>query len=410
MIKRVSLIYGYGLKNAGDMAINIGAIDLLLGLGYEVKLFSRFNKGNIEFKKSKDYLEALYPNIEIFDSPFILKREEKFLKQLFFYIKGLFSIIGIPKPKFFIEKLIDSDLVIFNGGNLFRSESIADYLRLLALMYPLKIARKHKKSYIIFPQSASKINLLGKLLLYKNLKNAIRVWTREDISYNYLNTLFKNINLRKGFDLAFFIRSHENVYKEFKSKYKRLIEQKNKIKIAITLRTHTVGDLMEFNPARIKEILQKFERAIDYFLRKESYEIYLFCQTKKDKKITNKLYTKFSLNKNIYYIEEYDPLIIKYFYGKCNLLIGMRLHSIILALSENTPAIGYFDKQWGYKNPGMMNKFKLPYKYIEDDFEDFLSDINKILEKEQNYRKSIRETIEEEKRNFLASFLNNNYV
>ena len=408
MKKSVSLIYVYGLKNAGDMAINIGAIDLLHKLGYEVKLFSRFNKGNLEFKKSKDYLEALYPGIEIFDSPFILKREEKFLKQLFFYTSGLFSLIGIPKPKFFIEKLINSDLVIFNGGNLFRSESIADYLRLLALMYPLKITRMRKIPYLIFPQSASKIDFLGRLLLNKNLKNAIKVWTREDISYNYLNSLFKNINLKKSFDLAFFIRFHEIAYEKFKIKYKGLIEQENKIKIAITLRTHTVGDLMEFNPERVNKILKKFERTINEFLRKKSYEIYLFCQTKKDKKITNKLYSKFRFDKNIYYIEEYDPLIIKFFYGKCNLLIGMRLHSIILALSENTPAIGYFDKQWGYKNPGLMKKFELPYKFIEDDFEDFSSFINNMLEREQNFRKSVKAIIEKEQQNFLYSLLKNN--
>lgn len=38
-VKTVSLVYGYSARNAGDFAITLGAIDVLLSFGIKVKLF-----------------------------------------------------------------------------------------------------------------------------------------------------------------------------------------------------------------------------------------------------------------------------------------------------------------------------------------------------------------------------------
>lgn len=53
--------------------------------------------------------------------------------------------MGIIRKRGFRRQLLDSDMIIFNGGNLFRCNSIIDFTRLLALMYPLQVAQKNGK-------------------------------------------------------------------------------------------------------------------------------------------------------------------------------------------------------------------------------------------------------------------------
>ncbi|MGI6567399.1 MAG: hypothetical protein ACOX3I_08810 [Limnochordia bacterium] len=53
MSQTVSLIYAYGLKNAGDMAINLGAVEILQELGFTVKAFSMYHSSDPEFALTK---------------------------------------------------------------------------------------------------------------------------------------------------------------------------------------------------------------------------------------------------------------------------------------------------------------------------------------------------------------------
>ena len=94
--------------------------------------------------------------------------------------------MGIIRKRGFRRQLLDSDMIIFNGGNLFRCNSIIDFTRLLALMYPLQVAQKNGKKVIIFPQSASTLNKIGKLLLFPILRKAQVVMFREKLSYKNL--------------------------------------------------------------------------------------------------------------------------------------------------------------------------------------------------------------------------------
>lgn len=400
--KKVSLVYTYGLKNAGDMAINLGALDLLEVTNCKIKIFSRFNKKNHEYKKSADYLKKLYNNVEILDSPFVLERDEKLLEQLKNYIKSFFVLTGVIKPDRFINQLTDSDLIIFNGGNLFRGESISDYLRLLALMYPLRVARKFDIPYIIFPQSSSTIDKIGKMLLKNNLQNTSLLYTRENVSYYHLKKYFPQTNIQKGIDLAFFI----DIMKHLK-KIKYDISNnvgKNKKRIAITLRSHTVGDLKTLCRKKIDKIISIIVKYIQK-LHNKNYEIVIVCQTKKDLLISQTIYNNFSQTDSVIMKEEYDPIKLINLYRNCNLIMGMRLHSIIMALSMNTPALGIFDKQWGNKNPGMMEKFELPYFNLNEfDLKNLIIETENILEDEIYLREKIQNIISKDKSNLIKSF------
>ncbi|MFG6114176.1 polysaccharide pyruvyl transferase family protein [Halobacillus sp. MO56] len=396
--KIASLVFAYGLKNGGDMAITLGAIQQLLNAGYEVNAYSLFDKKNKEYEKSKKYLEQLFPEIKVHESPFSLNREGGKFNKLKAYVLGLLTIIGVQKKRDFYNKIKESDVLYFNGGNLFRSESFTDYTRLLALMYPLKIARKLNLPYFILPQSASTIDSIGRLILKKNLQKAQIVWTREKTSYNYLKKCIPDINIKSTVDLAFFI---ENT--PFSNVNNLVSNCSNKRKVAFTIRTQTVGDLKQIDKEKYDQIVSLIKRSIVTLLKTGSYEVILIIQTKKDKEVTTSLYEKISNEFNyIHLIEEYDALKLINIYKHCDVLLGMRLHSIILALLSGTPAVGYFDETWGFKNPGLMNKFNMPYYLISNDTTDLVAKVQELASNKEIITKQIEKIIDEEKNMFTT--------
>lgn len=388
-MKTISLIYGYSARNAGDLAITLGAIDVLKSLGYHIKLFSRYQHQQKDYIESERYLKERYGDgLEIFESPFFLDRSSNPFSSLVHYIKGAAIAFGLKNNKCFCKQLLDADFIIFNGGNLFRCHSFIDYARLCALMYPLKVARHTHKPYMIFPQSASTINKMGQKMLFPLLERAGKVFFREKESYDYISKLMPSGNFEQTIDLAFFINKET------------LIKVKRKKMIAITLRFHTVGDIAYLQEKNIDGI---FERMGSYVTAlKGEYEFVVVVQTEKD-------YLKsqqFAAKHDLQLIKSNDPMELLHIYQSVSLLIGMRLHSIILSLSVGTPCFGLFYKQWGLKNPGMMDYFDMPYTMM-DKTNETTSDINLIRDLIVNvdeYSVAITEKVNTEYKNMIANF------
>lgn len=351
------LVYGYSQRNAGDMAITLGAIDLLKSAGYKIIIMSRYAKDDDEFKASKEYLTKIYHDeLEILPCIFKLNRNDTLLKLVFNHFQGLLFLLGLKRAKTIEYAINKSNIVIFNGGNLLRCNGVTDTLRILALRYPLVIAKKLRKKIIILPQSCAKSNMIGKFIIRNMIDNAAITFVRESISYNALNDISSSANLCHSYDLAFFIKD------DLKNKCRRdSVENK----IAITLRGWTIGDITEFNDSKKKLIEDYFIRLCQVIPNKYSY---LFVsQGKKDNNFTKIIaqIVKSKTSKNIGYCEELDPLALRRIYSSCSFLIGMRLHSIILALSCGIPAFGVFFEEWGNKNPGIMKDVGLDYTFID---------------------------------------------
>ncbi|SDQ14880.1 polysaccharide pyruvyl transferase family protein [Virgibacillus salinus] len=382
--KIATLVYTYGLKNGGDMAINLGAIQVLQDAGYTVHAISLFDKSHIEFKISNKYLNT-YNDIKLFSSPFTLNREGNRKQKIKTTVHGILTTLGLTRAsKGLIQQISQSDIVVFNGGNLLRAKGLSDYARLRALMYPLKIALKYKTPYIIFPQSASKIDIIGKLMISKYLKRSDNVFTREEISYNYLKDRFNLKNIKPSIDLAFFIQSNK----------KNGIKKSGIDRIAITVRAQSVGDLTEFDGNKYNSIKEHIKHTVKN-LAKDKNEIYIVAQTKKDIQISRDIYSELNKDERIFYIEEQDPMNLIRFYSECNLVIGMRLHSLILSLLSGTPVVGYFDKSWGFKNPGVMDMFQMPYYYLEENsnLDQISLTAEDLLKNENMHKQKINELI-----------------
>lgn len=390
--KKVFLAYGYSAKNAGDLAICVGAIDLLVEQGLNVTLLSKYDRSDTEFASSKAYYQSRYGDkVKVLEAPFTLNRKEAVLKKLVHNLQGLLVVSGFGNTlsRLIEEEIRSSDLVIFNGGNLLRCSSIIDYVRLVALYYPIKLAKKAGKQYLIFPHSSAHINKMGKGLIGKMVRDAKAVFAREDISYQKLKSEYDLSNIHKSIDLAFFT-DHQDVVSTSNPMEARKT-------IGFTFRAHTVGDIEEFGEEEKEKIYQNILNLV-VSLGKQNRYVFV-VQTLKDREFTLTIKGKIEDKIGVEYefFENYDPIELIKFYRGIDLLVGMRLHSIILATSVGTPAYGIFYKEWGLKNPGLMEKLELPYIFMDNNGKVNVEDARTAMEAREHFETRVETIISAEK-------------
>lgn len=359
--KTAFVAYAFSQKNAGDLALLLGAFDILIKNNYNIVVVSRYDKENIEFKNTEEYLTARYGAvIKMIEAPFKLSRDSGIIRSILDHLHGALVLWGIIEKRQISKQIRNSDIVVFGGGNLLRCSNLTDYLRLLALYYPIQLAKKHDKKYYVFPQSTAEINRLGKRLIDKFLRGASAVFLREKLSFDKIRKIYGYSNLIETIDLAFFMKESGSFNGNLKPD-----TGGGKQKIAFTFRAQTVGDIKEFSieereniKNRIKDIVHRLH---------SNYDISFVVQTQKDRSFSMQLKNQLEDELGIYLnlIEEYDPANLIELYSNFDLLFGMRLHSIILAICGGTPGYGLFYKEWGLKNPGIMGKFGLPYIFMD---------------------------------------------
>lgn len=342
------LVYSYSSKNAGDMAITLGAIDLLTSKYNSIKMVSRYSEFDQNFKESKIEILKRNPNIQIIGSPFELDRNKGNLGILKNYLNGIGKLLF--GNSFFNKVISDVDIVFFNGGNLLRCNSFSDFARLIALVTPLMVAKKLKKPVIILPHSTAETNLIGRIILKRVLNRSQKIYVREPKSLEKFQSIYPKANFILTTDLAF------SINEKVRSKREKIV--------AITTRSQTMGDLASLDKERKTFILDKIEECIVFCLQ-NGFKVLLVSQTKKDISFTRLLANKF-LDSDVEHIINLNTIQLIKTYSRCSLIIGMRLHSIILALWSGTPAIGFFSKEWGLKNPGLMEAYNQKYCFVED--------------------------------------------
>lgn len=360
------LAYQYGMANAGDFAITLGAVDFLLEHYEKIMLISKCTEEQKEFSEARLYLAEHYGDrVELFPGPFFLDRNgiRSLLKS---YTRGVFNLFSPAVAEKYMAFMHHADDVYINGGNLLRCTSITDYIRLKALLYPAALAYKHAIPVTFLPQSTTEITGIGRRMIYTALKRAKAVYIREAVSCRYLTEVYPDIPFQQSMDMAFYIRENPKAEDDFKQRYGWLAES-NHSTVAITLRKERIGDIGELGDKERKLIQEKIKSLIER-LHREHSSILIVVQTAKDLEFSEEVLCRAKQENeaiDIRLVEEHDPLVLRELYKSVELLIGMRLHSIILAASVGTPIVGLFSHEWGKKNPGVMDELEMPYRFLE---------------------------------------------
>lgn len=392
-IKRAFIAYSFSANNAGDFALTVAAINILIENGFDVVLASRFKANTKEYIETDNYYKKNYGDqVRMIESTFLLDRGAGIFKKIYNNIHGLLVLLGLINNKQIKQEIEDSDIVMIGAGNFLRCSSFADYMRLRAFYFPLKIAQRQKKEFIILPQSTAEISNFGKPLLAKFIERAKVVFVREHLSYDKLKKLFPKGNIIETLDLAFFLQD-ESLFK---------VDNNKKKKIAFTLRIGGIGGLRDFTEVELNQIKKRVLKSIESL--KEKYDICFIMQATHDDLIFTEEVKKEAfenLKVEIPIIEEHDPVKLISLYSSFDLLIGMRLHSIILAACGGTPSYGLFFKEWGLKNPGILDSLELPYTMIDDKVDISLTEIEKLLENKKEFQQKIKEFYNNESPKFV---------
>lgn len=390
-MKKAVIFYLWGKRNAGDMAICLGAISLLHDLGYEITFISRFTDNQTEYGISRDYIKEYHHDVIVEPGLFSFERTDSNFKKLILYFRWILYFIFPIDDKRFESIISESDIVFLNGGNLLRGNSLIDYARLAALFYPFRTATRLNKQMIGLPQSTADTSNFGYKILQKNLKKFNTVFIRESKSYLQLKEKLSSIPFIKTSDLAFFIKDVPIAMDTFKAKYGSTFDEREKI-IALVLRSTAIGDIRELDYLKkecIKDAIVKF---VDEF--KKGYKIIFIIQTKKDIEFTHYVKSQTSGGESMLVIEEYDPYIIREVYRHVQLVVAMRLHAAVLTMTANTPVIGYFNIEWGLKNPGIMDDVGMLWT---TDGNELVEHGRQVVSRREEYVQKIKQFIDLEK-------------
>lgn len=355
MKKRCLLAYIYGVQNAGDFAICYGALDCLTELYDEVVAVSRYSANSREFNQTAAILSKRYgKSVILIPGPFSLDRSSK-VSTICSYTQGAGSLLRSAIFGWKTDVLKTCEKIYINGGNLLRSESLTDSIRLEAILFFPRLASKLEIPCIFLPQSTagSLDNHQGKKLI-RALCQAEKSFFRESVTFEKMKEM--GVHGLPSLDMAYYIQD------EADTEVRHLQKSSSTEFVCCTVRKNDIGDIGEISSESQQIIREEFQKFV-HLLRERGLKCVFVVQTKKDISFTKEIV---NLCEGSELVEEYDPLSLRDLYRRSRCLIGMRLHSIILASSVGTPVVGYFREEWGVKNPGTLLDIGMPFAFVGD--------------------------------------------
>lgn len=299
-----------------------------------------------------------------------------------------------------IKKIQDCDLLITGGGGIFQDYSGFDINRHILkrdrgidfYTVPVETAYIMEKPIMVYAVGVGPIKDRQYERFFKwilNLPNIITV--RDKTSLDLINQIESNCDVRLTADPAVnFMQRHEN-YKTSNSEYKGCI--------GVCLR-----DWFLMKGKDEYRFIEELSRSIDYIIEKYNLFVVLFpfCTSKKDKILIEKVYAnvehkeKIKLKLDINMDEALEII------SNIEILIGMRLHSIITASSIGIPVIGinYDDKIKEYMESLNMGNFNInlediDYKTINIKIDELIFNYYSIFNKINKNIKKLKETEKE---------------
>ncbi len=328
-------------ENIGDLAILTGLISVV-GKNNNLKIHSTEHKLHKRFFKY-DFSHTLY-SWAVFEDRSFSSRVKKITELLinYFLIMAGFKALIFGKSSKLIKEYFNADLILFVGGGYLRSQKgIKQTLNLLMLLIQFQIAKKSSAKKIIAPISFGPFAYKWQEgLSVKILKGFDLISAREEISYKILKK-YKVKNLIISCDTSFMLKPQKSKNKNLKN---------DKFVLGFTIREW----LKDENQ---KKFENEFTESIILFSRKTKSTIQPIIQVDAPKygdidlliakNITIKLQNQGIIVKPIIKIKNIKHAFDTY--NSIDLLLGVRMHSNILASLQGTPfvAVSYEHKTDG---------------------------------------------------------------
>lgn len=400
-VNSLSLAYGYGWRNAGDLAINQGSIKYLNTL-FETAtptVVSIHPADSEEFEITSQKLPWDDLRYELLGGPMHYDPKTQSQLEQYVHLSGdgirysldmlNASVLDRSFRSSMAEEIRDSEFLFYNGGNLIHHNRSLPYL--LGILYPLQVAKRYGVPYGLLPHTIFDIEGRYEPLITSILDGAEFVWTRDARSYDYLSSEFSlSTPVLNGLDTAFYLAS-PRVDAEDEPR-----DGSTRPRVAVVPRFSTLGDTGELAES---EAERQFEQFLAQ-LTDRGYEVVLTVQTKVEEEWVQRNQALLA-DHDVDTFTSYEPQELRAHYEDVDLLVTMRLHAGIFALSVGTPTIGLYRAEWGPKTPGTwenlgLDAFSLSHEEMTVDT--LLSLCERVFDNYSTVQETIRESINMRKR------------
>ena len=378
----ILLVNGWSDDNKGDAAIVEGMIRLLrevvdeAGLDLRVSIVSSFPaekktllyhyRHTVRAEGCVSVYGSLFPTVQ----PTINNKSWRRIYRVWLIVRSLLLLFlprGLSKhlvsreERGTLRAFETADLVISKGGHIFFSTgNIFSLLGLYRNAYPLILAKRLGKPTVIFAQSIGPIiGKLQEIFVRKVLSGAEWIFTREPLSLELVKRILgpthqdgAGSRVYLTWDTAFSIDTEElssSVSNKLPTRF-----------AALTVRPwyfpYHAGQAKE----RYVRYLQSIAATIQLVNRELGLPVVIVPQVVGPYPLENDLLAIRDLARLLNLVdadivlleEDFTAGQLKMLYGRAELVIGTRFHSVILALSSGTPAVAI--SYHGYKTKGIM--------------------------------------------------------
>jgi len=407
--RTVFLCYIYGPRNAGDMSLNLGAIDVLNRVGtFRIVGLSRFNASNDQYARTRTYLTEKYPNLQIVPYPVAYDRwRQGKPRRLISLLRGGAMLArtlcgGRNHAGGLADYLAEADLLLFNGGNLLFARNVRDLPRLLGILYPLSLARRMGKRYAFLPQSIPGLDsAIGRRIVASALRGASFVHFREGLSGRKVS-MGDSVKTRDVLDLAFFIEGIDDDGTAALIREHGLVEKQF---VPIIVRSTGLGDYGSLTSDDMRHVVAN---VCDVCARiaDEGHRPCFVVQTTTDMDVSRRCQqAAAAVGINAPLLEEYDPLVLRGLYAQAKAVVSCRLHAAILALSVGTRTFGLFRSIWGPKMLGTFAALGIPEMCMcIDDAADCIGfiDIGTADSGDERFKRDVLATVDQSRGRYVA--------
>lgn len=370
MKKKIVIFYAWGTTNPGDHALSIGALAWLSSIvpQDDIVIVSRYSSYEISDPTSK--IEDCFPGVTVVRAPFRFSRRNALARLMQKAYGLMIAILGALAPRLTlniltrdpgIEALGNARMVLLNGGNLFYWHEVRRApARLIAFAFPLVMASKLGIPYGFLPQTSGPFEKgLPSRFIGSLFEGAYFALFRDSDSLQNTQSIADLTHVPHAIvpDLAFHLSRKTSVVHNT-SHMEEITPQGF---VAVLLRVEPLGpDVSKHkdNPEKTHDrLLDLLPPALAEINKNTGKDIALVIQVEHDRKISlavkDALLERFGINSVV--LSFSDPQDFCTLYNRASIVISMRLHSLIFALSQGTPVIALWRSALGTKIPSMMN-------------------------------------------------------
>lgn len=385
-------------QNIGDLVISNQIYNYLKKSGLSVDLMDfttlkkiehptteiRFHNNELTHQKIKKFLlnTKITSNLYAKNSKIISKMYSLYKENITYYLY----------PKFFrdyMESIENCDFVCIGGGNLLMT--LNNNYWAIKINKLIKIAKdKNKKVFIISVGAGPILSKKASKLFSDSLNRVDYITVRDENSKKLIEDI---LNVKQQVvvsgDPALLLDNVRN----------KTPKQK-KINVAISVIPFGKSDFFNLNWYKDSNYyMDMYETLITYLhKRNPNFVFHLFSSAYSDYEIISQLEKhikekneKITENINVVYVKSIEDLLE--FYQNQDLVIGTRMHSLIIAFTQYIPiiAISWQDKVTGFMNYVNLSQYCYNLNDVNDQLEKIYNDSEKLINENQEDKEKLFE-------------------